>query len=118
MASTQKRLHRSAFLREVKEAFPELRTPINQEYGLLNLEVHVFRDFTQAAIDREDRTTARKCLLLAERFFALGNSNLRTALAVSFVEDLDLSGHRLWAWECLSSELKEAYVSLCGKPPV
>ena len=43
-------LHRSIFLKELKNTFPQLTDKINAQYGLLNLEVHVFVDFAQRCV--------------------------------------------------------------------
>ncbi len=60
-----KKTHRSIFLKQVKEAFPELVAKINSEYGLLHLEMHAFLEFVQKQIERKnterDLRYAQRC---------------------------------------------------------
>lgn len=102
-------LHRSIFLKELKETFPQLRAPINAQYGLLHLEIHVFADFVQHAIAEGDRETVRLSLMMAERYFRGGSAHLSNAIFVSFLEHLDLREAR-WAWDLLGQSLKQAYL--------
>jgi hypothetical protein len=114
------RLHRSEFLRELKQAFPELAADVNQEGGLLHLEVAVFRRHTQAAIDAGDGAAVSRAFALAERYLLLGNAKMRNAIAVSYVEDLnfeDGKSARRWAWGQLPESLKAEYEAFHGKQP-
>jgi len=52
-----KKLDRSLFLTELKTAFPQLRSDLNQEHGLLHLETDVFTRFVQTLIDTGDKDT-------------------------------------------------------------
>ena len=70
-------LHRSIFLKELKEAFPQLRDAINAQYGLLHLEVHVFTDFVQHAISDGDKETVRLSFMMAERYYSGGDAHMR-----------------------------------------
>ncbi len=102
--------HRSRFLRDLKAAFPELRDSVNRWYGLLHLEMAEFRNLVQAAIDSEDAESVKKAFRLAERHFIQGSPNLRNAIAVSFLEDLNFEdgrARRRWAWEILPASLKD-----------
>jgi len=102
-------LHRSNFLKELKETFPQLTNKINAQYGLLNLEVHVFVDFAQCCIADNDVGKVRLCFMIAEKYCAGGNAAMRTAIVVSFVELLDLRKAQ-WAWDLLGPTLKDAYL--------
>ena len=102
-------LHRSIFLKELKETFPQLRARINAQYGLLHLEIHVFADFVQHAIAVGDRETVRFSLMMAERYYRGGSVQLSNAIFVSFLEHLDLREAR-WAWDLLGPSLKQAYL--------
>ena|SRR5215813_3520522 len=102
-------LHRSIFLKELKEAFPQLREAINAQHGLLYLEVHVFADFVQHAIADDDKETARLSLMIAERYCNDGNADMSNAICVSFVEHLDLQ-KAPWAWDLLGTSLKQEYL--------
>src|ERR1700722_10958393 len=86
-------LHRSIFLKELKIAFPQLKDDIKQ---------------------------ARSCLMLAEKYCSGGNADLRNAIAVSFVEHLDLRQAQ-WAWDLLGPHLRDVYlqcVAIGTAPPL
>jgi hypothetical protein len=104
-------LHRSIFLKELKETFPLLRADINAQWGLPHLEVSVFRDLVQQAITEGDEETVRLSLMMAERYYRDGNAYMSNAICVSFVEHLDLRKAQ-WAWDLLGSGLKRAYLQL------
>jgi hypothetical protein len=101
--------HRSMFLKELKNTFPQLTDEINAQYGLLHLEMHVFADFAQRCIAGRDTVKVRLCFMLAEKYCTGGNVDLRTAIVVSFVEHLDLRKAQ-WAWDLLGPNLKDAYL--------
>lgn len=112
---------RSQFLRELKAAFPEITSQLNAEQGLLHFEVDVFRRFAQRAIFDGERVTAVQCFLLAATYLTEGNSAVRNAIDVSFVEPMEFGSppnERRWAWEALPEVLKNAYVAFHGKSAV
>src|SRR5579885_887515 len=102
-------LDRSAFLREVKEAFPQLRASLNAEHGLLHLEMHAFANFAQDAIYTGDADAVRICFMIAARYHADGNGAMQNAVVVSFLEHLDLR-NAPWAWNLLGSRLGSEYL--------
>jgi hypothetical protein len=102
-------LHRSIFLKELKGTFPQLADEIDAQYGLLHLETRVFTDFAQRCIADNDVEKVRLCFLMAEKYCAGGNADMRTAIVVSFVEHLDLRKAQ-WAWNFLGPNLKDAYL--------
>ena len=104
-------LHRSVFLKELKDAFPDLRSEINAQHGLLHLEVSVFTGFAQRAITLGDAKDVALCFNLAEKHYRNGNDQLRNAIGVSFVEHLNLANAQ-WAWDLLGPVLKKVYLQL------
>ncbi len=107
--------HRSVFLKDVKEAFPELRTELNSQYGLLHCEMHTFHDYVQSLIAKEDKTKLIKAFMLLEHHFKNGNDKLVNAIGVSFLEHLDLGiakGEPSWAYQYLPNSLREPYEQL------
>jgi len=102
-------LHRSIFLKELKNTFPQLTDKINAQYGLLHLEMHVFADFAQRCIAGRDMEKVKLCFVAAEKYCARGNADMRTAVIISFVEHLDLRKAQ-WAWDLLGPHLKDAYL--------
>ena len=114
------KLHRSQFIKEIKRKWPHLAAAINAEHGLLHLEMAVVRKFAQDLISSGDREALAQCFAMVEKFEAGGNENLRNAIDVSFIEDLDFSDtekrSRRWAWDMLPGSLKELYVGFHGEP--
>lgn len=107
-----RRLHRSLFLKEVKETFPELREEINDQGGRLHLEMHVFRDFTQEQINQGHQGRVRKCFEIADKCLRRGNKALVGAVRVSFLEHLEFhddSTKRSWAWDVMPEALQQGY---------
>ena len=106
------RLHRSLFLKEIKESFPELRDDLNQQWGLLHLEMHAFYRFVQSRIDDEDRGSVDKAFQLADKYLRKGNADLVNALSVSFLEHLNFEdgrAKRSWARSHMTSALLKQY---------
>ncbi len=112
------KLHRSQFIKEIKDTFPHLATDINAENGLLHLEIAVVRRFAQELMDGGDRDALARCFAIMQKYEAGGNARMRNAIDVSFVEDLDFRDttkrQRRWAWEILPSSLKELYIQFHG----
>lgn len=107
--------HRSIFLKEVKEKFPEIRKAINSEGGLLHCEVGVFLDYVMQLIRKHDKERVIDAFKIIERHYHLGNRELANAIAISFLEDLDLGlskGNVSWAYEYLPKSLIKDYESL------
>ncbi|WP_157604979.1 hypothetical protein [Rhizobacter sp. Root16D2] len=112
---------RSQLLRELKAAFPEITSQLNAEQGLLHFEVDVFRRFAQRAIFDGERDTAVQCFSLAATYLTEGNSAVRDAIDVSFIEPMEFGSppnERRWAWEALPEVLKNAYVAFHRKSAV
>jgi hypothetical protein len=105
-------MHRSEFLRLVKNALPELRHAINQEEGLLHFEVRVLRMRAQQAISDGDREVLGVCFRLAEQAYQAGDEKLKAAIDQSFVEDLEFGTKEnpiIWAWEMMPAQLRSLY---------
>jgi hypothetical protein len=113
------KLHRSQFLKEITESWPELRTEINREEGLLHLEMAVVCRFAQQLIDSGRREDLNRCFEIVEKYVGHGNAKMRDAIDVSFVEMLNFSDskkcEREWAWEVFPSPLKELYIQFHGR---
>lgn len=118
-------MHRSEFLKIVKEAFPELRNIINAEEGLLHFEMDVFRRYAQKAIFDGDKDAFVRCADIANMAYHKGNIALKNAVDVSFVEMLDFSSEAKkkaisyeWAWQAMPSQLKELYIAFHGSSKI
>jgi hypothetical protein len=112
---------RSLLLRDLKAAFPQLTSQLNAEHGQLHFEVEVFRRFAQRAIFDGDRELAAQCFSLAATYLTEGNSAVRDAIDVSFVEPMEFGSppnERRWAWDAFPEVLKSAYVNFHRKSAV
>jgi len=113
------KLGRSEFLKEVKDAFPEIRGEINAEEGLLHFEMNVFYRYTQKLINEGSVERVKIAYHIADRYFKLGDSKMQNAIDVSFVECLEFQNTkgniREWAWKELPCTLKGAYEAFHGK---
>ena len=109
------KLHRSQFLKEIKESFPELRDDLNQQWGLLHLEMHAIYRFVQDRIDEEDRGSVDQAFQLADKYVRAGNADLVNALVVSFLGHLnfqDGKAKRNWAKSHMTKALLMQYEML------
>jgi hypothetical protein len=106
-------LDRSAFLREAKALFPELRADLNSQYGLLHLEMHAFCDFVQKLVDDRDEIRTVQAFQFADRIGRNGNGDVVNALVVSFLEHLNLEdgkAQRSWAKGLMPADLAREYL--------
>jgi hypothetical protein len=104
---------RSQLVRDLKAAFPQITSELNAERERLHFEVEVFRRLAQRAIFDGDRDLAAKCFSLAAAYLTEGNSEVRDAIGVFFVEPIEFGSppnEPRWAWDALPDVLKNAYV--------
>ena len=111
-------MHRSEFIKAVKEQFPELRDPMNRE-GLGNLcgEMHQFRLFADQAIRDGDTQKLADCYRLLETAYLAGNLSMKRTIDECFIEDMDYNTHGAvyaWAWDMLPEVLKTLYTDFHG----
>ncbi|MGX5175340.1 DUF7674 family protein [Aliikangiella sp. IMCC44653] len=85
------KLHRSLFVREVKEIFPSLADEVNDQDGLLTMEVSVLCDYAQRNINSKDKAELKKCFDLALKYYREGNQDMVNAIGLSFARDLNFS---------------------------
>jgi hypothetical protein len=90
MAQAQIDSHKFAEL--LLTEFPELRDEIQEWRGLDHLQMMEFVLFTERACKREDWETVEKCLRLADKLLRLGDSKVRNAVYVSYLESLPRKG--------------------------
>ncbi|WP_395343754.1 hypothetical protein PN836_004085 [Ningiella sp. W23] len=106
-----KKAHRSQFIKEVKEKYPELRVHISQEQGLLSLELAVFGKFIQQKIDNLEKDIVTDAFQILNKFYINGNLALKHAIRDLVCEDLIFSdtqvAERRWAFILLPEALKE-----------
>ena len=105
------KLHRSEFLKEMKNLFPEIREDINKEEGLLSFEIDVLVKHIQKQIDFNINNKTELAFILLDKYYKSGNKSLRELIRNAVCEDLNFSDtskrKRLWAYNLLSKQLKE-----------
>jgi hypothetical protein len=85
-------LHRSAFIKAMRDEFPGVASWLNGYRDNLTLEILRFRQFTEDAIVRGDLPLVRKCFIFANKAFSTGNRHVRNALIVTYLEHLEFVG--------------------------
>jgi len=92
----------------VLSEFPSLLEGFDEWEGLLHLQVSEFRQFTQNAIEAHSFEVASSCFQIATTALCEGDEELRNAIYVSYLEDLDFrSDAAKQAKQLMSSELKK-----------
>ncbi|MGH8443943.1 MAG: DUF7674 family protein, partial [Solimonas sp.] len=79
------------------------------------LEMRIFQDFTQRAIDEGRREDVVQAFRLAERVLAHGSSDLVSTLHISFLEELSLEdgkARRAWARPLMPESLAMGYARM------
>jgi len=107
-------MHRSEFLKTLKNEFPKLKNEINKQRGMLHLEMNVFHNFAQEQLLNHDENILGKCFQLANMFYINGSNKLQEAVDVSFVEGLAFEGNE-WAWKIFPVNLKKLYENFHGR---
>jgi hypothetical protein len=85
-------LHRSAFIKALREQFPAVEVWLAGNRNGLTFEMMRFPHFTQDAIAKGDLTLVRQCFQFLNTAFENGNRHLRNSIVVSFLEHLEFAG--------------------------
>ncbi len=72
--------------------FPDLQDEVREWQGLDHLKMMEFVIFTLRACKRRDWTTVRKCLRLSDKLLRDGDSDIKNAVYVSYLESLPRKG--------------------------
>ena len=106
-----KKLHRSIFLKEVKNKFPEIIELINKEDGLLYFELCVFINYVQNKIDAGDKSKVVECFSVLNNYYENGNNSLHSLISNAVSEDILFDDskniNRRWALDLLPLALKK-----------
>jgi hypothetical protein len=112
----------ATFREMVLSEFPSLLEGFEEWKGLLHLQVSEFRQFTQDAIEAHSFEVVSSCFQTAETALRDGNDELKNAIYVSYLEDLDFrSDAAQQAKQLMPNELKKGlddilkYNELLGK---
>ena len=85
-------LHRSAFIKALREEIPGVEPWLADYRDNLTFEMMRFRQFTEDAIARGDFATVAKSFRFLQKTFAQGNRHVRNSVVVSFLEHLEFTG--------------------------
>ena len=80
------------FYRIVTQTFPELQAELDEDPGLLHVQMGTFARFTEQAKVRGDWSTYRQCIALADALWQAPDPGLLNALNVSYLETLSFDG--------------------------
>jgi hypothetical protein len=115
-------IDRHQFVEEAVKAFPQLEPDIRDSTwaGLVHLEVSAFCRYTQQQIDGEHRAELKCCFELARRALLEGTPDLKNAIAVSYLEHLNLRDQkrrRSWALEVMPEVLRAEFDAVTAAAP-
>ncbi len=117
------KIHRSIFLKELKEAYPDLKAKLNNQDGMFCWEVNVFLKYVQNYIDIEDIENSKALLSRVNRYYSNGDKALIEFIRNGVCEDVKFEDskkhYRSWALKYLSPELskkRESWVNMMGPP--
>ncbi|MFN7941607.1 MAG: hypothetical protein U0X73_08390 [Thermoanaerobaculia bacterium] len=101
-------IHRSEFIRLLKQNLPEAIPFLQGNRLNLTLEMHAFQEFAQAAVESGNRGLVSRAFSFADQLWREGNRSVRSSLAVSFLEHLTFdSAAGVEAYKLLPEELKQ-----------
>jgi hypothetical protein len=89
---TQTQLDSRKFEELLLTEFSEIRVEIQEWHGMEHLQMMEFELLTKRAWQRGDWETVEKCLLLADKLLRLGDSKVKNAVYVSYLESLPRTG--------------------------
>ena len=79
------------FINDLVQTFPDLKEEIEEWNGLLHVQMGVFARITQEAVEYGDISKIDQCFALAHRMFHDADPELKNALYVSYLENLDFN---------------------------
>jgi hypothetical protein len=97
------------FIAAARLEFPELSSVLDDDVGLVHLQVASLRRHTQAAIDGGDRARVETHFEFLRQAWLNGDWEVQNALGVSYLEHLNFQDgkrHRSWAWDLIPEPLK------------
>lgn len=102
---------------ELYDQFPEIRADLDEEcLQGLHLEVASLARWTQNAITEGDRAALKRAFFFADRMLRLGDSSVKNAVSVSFLENLSFEDtkkrRRSWAFEMMTPVLQQEHHDL------
>jgi len=115
-------VHRSVFLKELKEHYPDLTGKLNSQESVFFREVAVFLEYVQHHIDNEDQENTKILLQRIDRYYTSGDRALSELIRNGVCEDMRFEDtktkNRAWALLYLSPSLvkeRESWISSMGE---
>lgn len=103
----------AGFVQLVVSAYPDLAAELDELDGLETVQMRIFCDRTQAAIDHGDLRAVVTCFGIADRVIASGDDSMRNAIHVAFLEELDFRGsHGKDAFAKLTPALRKGWTDI------
>lgn len=101
------------FVRMAIEEFHELHEWLQENEGLLHVQVGALADITQRAKGRGDWDVYARAIALADTLYRSASPDLENALNVSFLEHLDFAGPRgSKAWQVMTPGLRNGWIAM------
>ena len=105
------KIHRSAFLKEIKEDYPELREDLNRQSGEIYFEINVLLTFLQQKIDDGDYEITKILLDKINRFYTNGDKLIHVHIRDGICQEVNFMDskktYRSWALEYLCLPLRK-----------
>lgn len=89
---TQAQIDGQKFVELLLAEFPQLRDECQENQGLTHIQMRDFALFTARECKLGNSETVAKCLRLAHSLLQLGDSEIKNAVYVSYLECLPLKG--------------------------
>ncbi len=99
-------------LNDILILFPQLAEEIEEDQGLLHLQIGTFSHLVQSFIDSGNSSEFSKACSLCIKLFSSADPDLENALNVSFLEHLnfvDGKYNRSWAYEAMPQVMRQAW---------
>lgn len=99
-------------IKNIQAEFPEITGLIQEDEGLLHLQIATFSHLVQAFIDSGNRENFARACVLFTTLYSQAAPDLENALNVSFLEHLEFSDgdhERRWAYSAMPESMRAAW---------
>ena len=105
------------FLNDVASIFPALKPKLDDESDFFHIQLSIFENRVTEAIRKRDEKRVRHSFLLINKFYLLGDDELKSTIDTGFVEGvLSLLEHddKAWEFSLMPKQLKSLYEGFWG----
>lgn len=101
------------FIEELINTFPKIKEEVLDEdwAGLTSLQIECFTEFTQYAIDHDEKNTVLKCFQFVADSLECVEFSIENSLVISWLGKLNFKKNNSY-YDLLSPNLKEIYTKL------